>query len=477
MDENALKRKREEDDEHGHCPEPDIEGVVLEQPWEDLKMTKKQAKKQKRESAVRQKKPGTEVTADDNAARDPLTQPNSDCTSIQKAKAEKQRAKRERKQARREADAARQRAKTERKQQAKALAEEAKVLESTVGPDDEDNEEQGQHEIDDVDVSDLVDETVEEGSEATATPSSSPQSPVFDISKDLSGVSSVSSLTGPIAAEEAKVEKPKEQPQKPKPDPEELKTRLQQRIDALRAARKADGLNGNPARNRQELMEGRRRKEEQRRAHKKELRQKTKEEGQRKQEELIARGSPLMSPSLRSPLHESPQPNNFSFGRVAFNDGQQMDANLTTVLDPKKQKGPQDPLTALKAAQNKHSRINSFDETKRADIETKDVWLNARKRAHGERVRDDESLLKKTLKRKEKAKKKSEKEWGERIEGVAKGQAMRQRKREDNLQKRKEEKGKKGGKKGKKDKKPKTKARPGFEGSFRAKSFAGGKGK
>ena len=99
--------------------------------------------------------------------------------------------------------------------------------------------------------------------------------------------------------------------------------------------------------------------------------------------------------------------------------------------------------------------------------------MNARKKAQGERIRDDTSLLKKTLKRKEKSKKKSEKEWGERIEGVQNGQALRQKKREANIQKRKEEKGvkgknKKGGKGG--TRKGKPKARPGFEGSFRAKA-------
>ena len=74
------------------------------------------------------------------------------------------------------------------------------------------------------------------------------------------------------------------------------------------------------------------------------------------------------------------------------------------------------------------------------------------------------------MKRKEKAKKKSEKEWGERVEGVKKGQEIRQKKREANLAKRREEKG--GGKKvgggGKKG--GGKKMRPGFEGSFRAKA-------
>ncbi|KFY20034.1 hypothetical protein V491_04039, partial [Pseudogymnoascus sp. VKM F-3775] len=113
-----------------------------------------------------------------------------------------------------------------------------------------------------------------------------------------------------------------------------------------------------------------------------------------------------------------------------------------------------------------------LDEGKRADIEEKDVWLAAKRRAHGEKVRDDGSLLKKTLKRKEKAKKKSEKEWGERKEGIAKSQAIRQKKREENLQKRKDSKGvkgKKGGKPGAKKGGAKPKSRPGFEGSFTTK--------
>jgi hypothetical protein len=253
-------------------------------------------------------------------------------------------------------------------------------------------------------------------------------------------------------------------------DPELLKKRLTARIEALRAARKADGPDGAPARNRQELMEARRKKEEQRRAHKKELRLKAKLEEEARREEALAsaRDSPassMMSPAIQSPEH------NFSFGRVAFADGQQMADDLSRILEAPKKKGVQDPKTALAASEKKRLRIAGLDEEKRADIEEKELWLQAKKRAHGEKVRDDTSLLKKTLKRKEKAKKKSEKEWTERKEGVAKGQAMRQKKREENLQKRKDEKGskKKGGKVSAKGGKKQVKSRPGFEGSFGGK--------
>jgi hypothetical protein len=146
-----------------------------------------------------------------------------------------------------------------------------------------------------------------------------------------------------------------------------------------------------------------------------------------------------------------------------FADGQLADPSLTGLRDPKKQRGRQDPVTALKAAEAKQARLESLPEEKRTDIEEKDMWLNAKKRAHGEKVKDDISLLKKSLNRKQTAKKKSEVQWKERVDGVAKGKAMRQTKREDNLRKRREEKGGKGKKNGK------GKARPGFEGSFVAK--------
>ena len=51
----------------------------------------------------------------------------------------------------------------------------------------------------------------------------------------------------------------------------------------------------------------------------------------------------------------------------------------------------------------------SMDKAKCKDIEDKDMWLNAKKRIYGDKLKDDTSLLK-TLKRQEKAKSKSEAE-------------------------------------------------------------------
>ena len=247
--------------------------------------------------------------------------------------------------------------------------------------------------------------------------------------------------------------------------------RFEARLSQLRAERKADNSDGRPAKNRQELLEQRRRKEELRRQAKKEQRRKEKEEQARKEdEEMIKRFSPGGSGSLfaspRSPLPDNS--NNFTFSRVAFTDGTEADASLSSLIEQRNRKGPSDPASALKAIQNKTSRLSGLDEGRRQTIQQQDMWLNAKRKAHGERVKDDSSLLKKALKRQEGDKKRSENEWSKREEGVRLGMEKRQQKREDNIQRRRAEK--KSGGKGK----PKLK-RPGFEGSFRGRT--GGKKK
>ena len=445
--ERARKRKLEEMDES------DIEGVEKEKPMQGLKQPQdKKAKKQK-------------VANNADASKPSKDKPES----AEKAKlnsGDKRRLKQERKKEKKQKE-------EQKKDRSKKAA--PPVIESTDAPTEEKvvNGEKDSEEAAEVDEEDLPGgeighfeaEGLEEEKADTPNstpPSPNPLSPTFDHPTDPSASTSTSSVIPPATA-------PKHI--KLPTDPELLRSRLAARIEALRAARKADGPDGAPARNRQELMEARRKKEEQRRAHKKELRliAKAEEDARREVALASARDSPassMMSPSIHSPPHS------FSFGRVAFADGQQLAEDLSTLQSAPKKKGPQDVNTALLANEKKRLRLAGLDDEKRADIEEKDLWLNAKKRAHGERVRDDNSLLKKTLKRKEKAKKKSEGEWKERKEGVAKSQAMKQKKREENLKKRRDEKGGKGKGKGKSSssgKKSKPKSRPGFEGTFGGK--------
>ncbi|TDZ36869.1 Ribosomal RNA-processing protein 14 [Colletotrichum spinosum] len=303
---------------------------------------------------------------------------------------------------------------------------------------------------------------LDEGKTAdSASGDSTPQSPTFDSAAPVAG--EAASATTSTSSTVPPSEKPKHI--KIPADTSALRARLAAKIEALRAARKADGPDGKPIRTRQELLEQRRAKQAQRKDHKQELRRQAKLAEQAKIDEALATNSPgVMSP--RVPLDD--EPSNFAFGRVAFEDGTKLSHDLSHALNSHKKRGPSDPKTALLKVQNQKKRLAALDKEKQVDIAEKEQWLTARRRAEGERVRDDEHALKKAVKRKETKKKKSEKEWKERSDGVAKSIREKQKKRDDNIKKRKDDKlaHKLGRKSGKKIGGGAKKARPGFEGSF-----------
>lgn len=309
-----------------------------------------------------------------------------------------------------------------------------------------------------IDLSGLADEDTNHTSSSQA---STPSSPTFDTAEPGEPSAEPASTTTSIASENAPADKSRKI--KVPSDTTELRARLAAKIAALRAARKADGPDGKPIRTREELIESRRKKLAERKAHKKELRQQAKEAEDKKREEALAsaRNSPMLS--FGSPEHDL----NFSFGRVAFADGTQMSHDLSYTKDKNgKKKGPVDPKGALAKVEAQKKRLAGLDDGKRKEVLEKETWLAARRKAEGEKVHNDESLLKKAVKRKEKAKKKSEKEWSDRVQGVQKAQKQRQQKREDNIRKRKETKqAGKGGKKKGGGKSSAKKSRPGFEGS------------
>lgn len=117
-------------------------------------------------------------------------------------------------------------------------------------------------------------------------------------------------------------------------------------------------------------------------------------------------------------------------------------------------------------------------DSERADmLETKDKWGKALDQAKGEKVKDDPTLLRKTIRRDEQQKKKSSREWNERKNQVQTKMKERAQKREANLKARVDaKKMKKQGKSKQSIAKmvssakqtnggsKKSKARPGFEG-------------
>lgn len=457
LDENARKRKRELEAEAEDSSSVDLDmDVEKEKPMEGLRAPAGKAKKLK-----------TANDEDDNADVDANADASEAIQSKRaKARADKRRQKLEKKKEKQALKQQKQEAKKAQQEEfSKGLsnAEEKKdedddgdANESDVEPDHDDDDER----IEALDVSGLVDES-----------HSATQSSANSNASSASIASTASSSTSIVPpGEESSDKKEKKSLMLDEKNHDAFRARLAMKLDAMRAARKADGPDGRPARNRAELIEARRKKEAERKAAKKASRQLAKEDEERlKAEEQLARirggsGSPSLFSLRSSPENER----NLSFGRVAWADGQQLESSLSGFLETKKKKGRSDPKTALEAAKKKQARVNGYDEQKRKEIEEKDAWLAAKKRAQGEKVFDDPNLLKKTLKRQEKVKAKSKQEWVDRLTNVQKGKEARQKKREENLRKRREDKGSKGKKKAVKKPGKKVK-RPGFEGTFKAR--------
>lgn len=471
MDERAKnKRKAREMEQENNDNEEDWEdyepvpGVDAEKPGEGLKIqTAETNKKQK--------------LAGDGEATTETSAPAEDAPSNLSKKEEKKAAKKERKKEKKEE---KKNKKTEdaqeeqeeapaptpksQKQAAKKQAKSAAAQTTKQKDKKEEKTSQGDGEVESMDISGL---DQDEEASANSSLESQPQSPTFD-TNDASAApveaADPASATTSVSSTIPPSEKPKGI--KIPADTSALRLRLAAKIEALRAARKADGPDGKPIRTRQELIESRRRKQELRKAHKQELRKQAKLEEDRKREEALASSSPgVMSPAVE--LDEKAA--NFAFGRIAFGDGAKLSHDLSYVLNNGKKKGPSDAKTALIKVQNQKKRLEDLDAEKRADIQEKEQWLTARRRVEGDKIRDDESLLKRAVKRKEVDKRKSEKAWRDRSDGVKMAQKQKQKKREDNLQARRDDKLL--GKAGKKKKKggaagAKKKGRPGFEGSL-----------
>ncbi|KAK9423189.1 Ribosomal RNA-processing protein 14 [Seiridium unicorne] len=454
MQEQAQKkRKRDQGLEDSDDAWSDVDGIEAEKPAQGLK--------KKKQKTVEDLEP--------------------EMTEQERRKAEKRAARKERKaerQALREEEAAYEKRNVKSGVNKIKLAPRESVPESSKSshptqhtPTDapQDMEEESENDAEDLSDGPDLDMADQEDSEDkpdsdSASPSE-PESPVFDTNgTPADSIGQAASTTTSTSSTVPPSEKPKHI--KIPSDTTALRERLAAKIQALREARKADGPDGKPIRTRQELIESRRQKQAERKAHKKEVRRKAMEEENRKREEALAsaRNSPgsILSPAVD--LADT----NFTFGRVAFGDGAQLSNDLSHVLNAGPKKGPSDPKTALLKFQNEKKRLEKLDEEKRKDVEDKEMWLTARKRAEGERIRDDEKLLKKALKRKEVQKSKSEKAWRERAEGVQKSIKQRQQKREDNIKARKDQKmmGKAGKKKGGAKGGAKKKGRAGFEGSF-----------
>ncbi|PSR79849.1 surfeit locus protein 6-domain-containing protein [Coniella lustricola] len=465
-EQEANQTEAEEDDD-GDSAES-LDGIEREQPGEGLKkrkITEDEPVNKKARHAEPQKENGEEGQEADEKKSTPAAEKLSShqekkLLKMQK-KADKKAEKKKTKGEKPTKDT------TECKDHDEQAVSHDAVIQSKEADADEQEPKDKAREMRNIDTSGLADNDNDNDDAPDSSPSSTVESTTFDAATENPSAEQASTTTSIAsdAAGTAAIRPSSSSSKKLKvpSDTTELRARLAAKIAALRAARKADGPDGAPIRTRQELIESRRKKQAERKAHKKELWKQTKEAEDKKREEALAsaRNSPMLSFGSGSPEHEA---TSFSFGRVTFADGTQMSQDLSYVKDKSgKKRSTADPKGALAKLEAQKKRLAGLDADKRKEVLEKETWLAARKRAEGEKVRNDESLLKKAVKRKEKIKKKSQSEWTDRVEGVKYAQKQRQQKREDNIRKRKE--AKTAGKGGKKKGKGPTKKRPGFEGS------------
>ncbi|XP_047425818.1 surfeit locus protein 6 [Mugil cephalus] len=93
-------------------------------------------------------------------------------------------------------------------------------------------------------------------------------------------------------------------------------------------------------------------------------------------------------------------------------------------------------LKRVEARKEKLEELRQKDETKAKEMETKIKWTNMLYKAEGLKIKDDENMLRTSLKKKEKSHAQKKKRWDARNENVVGKMQQRQDKRRRNIQKR-----------------------------------------
>lgn len=259
----------------------------------------------------------------------------------------------------------------------------------------------------------------------------------------------------------------------------ELKERLASKIIALKEKRKAPGTkSGGPIKSREQMLAERKRKQEYKQAKLKRKR----EADEIEEEDESSENSDADNDDDED---DDDDESTILFGNIQFKDGTRMTSDLKNIrsgIDQKRKKGPakKDVKAHLLKLEAKKRKLEQLPPEEKKKQEEQSTWQGLMDKAEGIKVRSDERLLRKSLKRKEKQKLNSEIEWKERKQIVKDTISARAKKREANLKARKENKGKKSKNqvklrrftgtvnKGKscKDKKK----RAGFEGSAKSKN-------
>lgn len=268
------------------------------------------------------------------------------------------------------------------------------------------------------------------------------------------------------ADEEAKAKKQK--------NLDALRAKLQTKIQSMKSKRKAPGskADGAPA-SREAILK--------QRQHREELKSKRKQQGNGDDDSDSDAGSddenddmPAAKKQKRSGDDDEINADGVIFQNIMFDDGDRATSDLQRIRRGGKKKGPakKDLKAHIKLLEAKRSKLEARDELDQIKQKEKDKWQRTMLQTEGVKIKDDEKLLRKALKRKEAKKRKSAVEWDDRKRMVADTKAERVKRREENLQIRKDNRGVKRSKQQKMKRKFKgvvnPKKRAGFEGRLKS---------
>lgn len=227
-----------------------------------------------------------------------------------------------------------------------------------------------------------------------------------------------------------------------KPNLETLRSKLQAKIQDMKEKRRAPGTRakGAPS-SREAIIEERKRKLDLRKQKKESQKQQNNKSGDESESDEDDSDIETQQPTKKAKVDVDPS--DIMFQNIEFDDGNKVTSNLQHLRRGPKKKGPakNDIRAHLKLLEAKKAKLQSKEEMDQVNAKEKEKWQRAMLQAEGIRLKDDEKLLRKALKRKEAKKRRSAQEWKDRKLAVKSSKAEKQKRRDENLQIRKQNKG------------------------------------
>jgi len=197
---------------------------------------------------------------------------------------------------------------------------------------------------------------------------------------------------------------------------EELKRRLREKVNAMRAKRNAPPLTDDPE-NKSLEPPAKRFKVEERRKEKL-------KNSKKKKNKSVSPNKVVAIPKIQQKQSDD---TTIEFATFDFSSGAPVPTYLQNKRKPSKN-------FLLKQVQEKKKKFQELQGTEEGDALVKqDAWASMKKKAQGEKVKNDVEKLKKSIKREQHQKKKSKKEWDTRIGAQKKSQITAQKKRAENI--------------------------------------------